>query len=1074
MWLIRLYTAITILTLAFNAVYVRSAAASDAGTVLQRKKILILGVDGLRPDALKAARTPHFDRLISEGAFSDQAVTGEVTKSAPGWASMLTGVWSGKHGVVSNDYSASWRGLSHYPTFVARLERLRPELVTASFANWSGINLFLLPDADHKVRRNTQTLSDEEVTDRAVELLRTRDPGVVFLHWDDVDAAGHAHSFHPASLEYLKAIETVDARLGRVIHAIEERPSRKHEDWLILSASDHGGKGRVHGSADPECRTVYFLAHGRGVRKGSIERPPHVVDVAATALVYLGIRPDPAWKLDGQAVGLRPERVAAARVPTEQARSAPALSRESGLASSGKDTRPGALSDFSYRGPAVDPHDGWVTPLSERRTEWSYAAGRDGAPGRLNVHGSAGRLNWIRTSENRAFTGDLSKHGADRLRFSAYYWDTTPGRNLHDLQLQLVAQADGGQAATSWTLAAPGTIDLVYLPGRKNDWTFVDFGLIDTNWTDAEAQRSGWRFEDQGGRHVPFADAVRSVGTFALSTNGSDSEWDVAYYDDIKIEPIQEPESLPRIVPRVGVPAKPPIKRGAMARELHGGVVINVADRKQLFLDDLFLVESSRGIRRVFHQPVKDARNPVFVPDRPWEHGGITGGTVLHEGGRFRMWYRPHYGQHEVPGNGQIMRTAYATSEDGVSWDRPVLGLIEYNGSKNNNLVFGNKTAGYGIHSARVVHTPWEHDPQRRYKMLLTFVRHKPPRWGFGAAFSPDGIRWRAHPKPVKVDYHKHYGSFNTVFFDTLLQRYVAYYQRRPQQQFPQPFMPSGARYMGRMESKDFVNWTDANYLAHGPDAEDPIGTDLFEPAPFQYADAAYVYLNAAVWYDEYTDQTWVRLASSRDNLIWRWVGDRKPFIPNGPEGSWDSMMIHPMFVPPVILNDELYFYYTAKTTKERPYRGVGKNDGSLAKAGHPRGYEDFCLFSVGLAKLRRDGFVSLVAGVRTGSFTTQPIQFSGSVLQLNVDAATTIGATRDKKDVTAALDHGVRVEMLDESGSVIPGFSRKECDPIREDDVRCRVTWNGSSDVSRLAGKPVKLRFYLRFARIYAFQFKD
>ena len=115
----------------------------------------------------------------------------------------------------------------------------------------------------------------------------------------------------------------------------------------------------------------------------------------------------------------------------------------------------------------------------------------------------------------------------------------------------------------------------------------LDFGVIDTNWTDAAAQRAGWRFEDQGGRHVPFADAVRSVGTFALSTNGSDNKWDVAYYDDIKIESIQEPESLPRIVPRVGVPAKPPIQHGAMPRELHGGVVINVPGRKQLFLNDL-------------------------------------------------------------------------------------------------------------------------------------------------------------------------------------------------------------------------------------------------------------------------------------------------------------------------------------------------------------------------------------------------------------------------------------------------------------------------------------------------------
>lgn len=538
----------------------------------------------------------------------------------------------------------------------------------------------------------------------------------------------------------------------------------------------------------------------------------------------------------------------------------------------------------------------------------------------------------------------------------------------------------------------------------------------------------------------------------------------------------ETPSGLPKTVPGIGIPAKPPVVRGRNTRELHAGVVLDVGTQKQLFLDDDFLVESSRGIRRVMQQPVKHPANPILVPDRPWEHGGITGGTILQEEGLLKMWYRPHYGQHEIPGNGQIMRTAYATSTDGIHWEKPNLGLIEYEGSKANNLVFGNKASGYGIHAARLLRTPEDHlrDPARRYKMLLTFVRKKPPRWGFGVAFSPDGIHWTENPEPVLVDNHKHYGSFNTVFFDPLLERYVAYFQRRPQQKFPQPFMPAGARYMGRMESADFLHWTDPNYLALGRDDRDPIGSDLFEPAPFRYSHADYVYLNCVIWYDEYTDQTWVRLASSRDNLIWRWVGDRKPFIPLGPRGSWDSMMIHPMFVPPVVVGDELYFYYTAKTTKSKPYRGVGKNDGALAKAGHKRGYEDICRFSVGLAKLRLDGFVALTGGVRTGSFTTHPIRFSGTSLELNTDASTLIGATRSEDDITPDLDHGVRVEILDELGHAIPGFSREDCDPIRDDSLQRRVSWNGNSDVGHLAGKPIKLRFYLRFAKLYGFRFRN
>jgi hypothetical protein len=185
-------------------------------------------------------------------------------------------------------------------------------------------------------------------------------------------------------------------------------------------------------------------------------------------------------------------------------------------------------------------------------------------------------------------------------------------------------------------------------------------------------------------------------------------------------------------------------------------------------------------------------------------------------------------------------------------------------------------------------------------------------------------------------------------------------------------------------------------------------------------------------------------------------------------------MFLHPMFVPPAVIGDELYFYYTSKTTKTKPYRGVGKNDGALAKAGHKRGYEDICRFSVGLAKLRLDGFVALIGGVRTGSCTTHPIRFSGKTLELNVDAATLIGATRSKDKITPNLHHGVRVEILDELGRVIPGFTRDDCDPIRKDNVRSRVSWNGNTDVSKLAGKPIKLRFYLRFAKLYAFHFRS
>lgn len=287
----RVWQAATLLTLFLAA---PGLAGSKPG------KVLIIGIDGCRPDALKAAKTPHLDRLVREGALSETAQTGPITVSGPGWSSMLTGVWAEKHGVKDNSFQGS--NYDRYPHFFRRLKQARPEAKAASIAHWGPIHTRIVRDADSSAEART----DDEVADSAARLLTETNPDVVFLHFDDVDHAGHSLGFDPALPAYLAAIEKADEQVGRVLDALRARPNYATEDWLILASTDHGGTEKRHGLDIPEHRTIFLIASGPSVVPGRIPDPTFIVDVAATALVHLGVEIDPSWDLDGRPVALRP------------------------------------------------------------------------------------------------------------------------------------------------------------------------------------------------------------------------------------------------------------------------------------------------------------------------------------------------------------------------------------------------------------------------------------------------------------------------------------------------------------------------------------------------------------------------------------------------------------------------------------------------------------------------------------------------------------------------------------------------------------------------------------------------
>ncbi|XVJ60669.1 MAG: sulfatase-like hydrolase/transferase [Tepidisphaera sp.] len=270
------------------------------------RKALVIGVDGVRPDALRAANTPAIDGLIADGAASWSCLAEDITISGPCWSTVLTGVHRNKHLVTSNSFIPN--ALATYPHFFARLrgtgqtQGACADIRTASIAHWAPINNNILLGAADVIQ---SVATDDGVRDACRALLAADTTDLIFVHFDDVDYAGHASGFSPANPSYIAAIEQTDARIGIIVDAIESRPTYASEDWLILVTTDHGGSGTSHGQNIPEHRNVFMVVSGASTAAGTvIPGTITLADVAPTVLRFLGVQPDPAWGWDGVPVGL--------------------------------------------------------------------------------------------------------------------------------------------------------------------------------------------------------------------------------------------------------------------------------------------------------------------------------------------------------------------------------------------------------------------------------------------------------------------------------------------------------------------------------------------------------------------------------------------------------------------------------------------------------------------------------------------------------------------------------------------------------------------------------------------------
>jgi len=224
------------------------------------KKVLIIGIDGCRTDALQLANTPNIDQLITNGIYSPDMMNTDVTSSGPGWSAILTGVWSDKHGVTSNDFNSS--NFEEYPPLMKYANDFSSDMHTVSIVHWGPINTEIIQDnADFSFIFPT----DEEVKNTATNYLELNDPDFMFIHFDAVDHTGHLSGFSPSNPDYIAAIEGVDALIAPLVDAIANRPTYSNEDWLILVTTDHGGKGNSHGGASFGEQHVFVVASGNSI-----------------------------------------------------------------------------------------------------------------------------------------------------------------------------------------------------------------------------------------------------------------------------------------------------------------------------------------------------------------------------------------------------------------------------------------------------------------------------------------------------------------------------------------------------------------------------------------------------------------------------------------------------------------------------------------------------------------------------------------------------------------------------------------------------------------------------------------
>jgi hypothetical protein len=497
---------------------------------------------------------------------------------------------------------------------------------------------------------------------------------------------------------------------------------------------------------------------------------------------------------------------------------------------------------------------------------------------------------------------------------------------------------------------------------------------------------------------------------------------------------------------------------------------IDIGSRRELWVDSALIerIEGHAGLR--LHHPTP--RELAITTEEPWEGNGTNYVTVFQDGDRYRMYYRGGHYSYE-PGHGRSTHRdvyCYAESPDGVVWTKPELGLFTWDGSKKNNIVWD----GVGAHAF----VPFKDanpncSAEAKYKALGVGGK----KHGLYAFASSDGIHWSLiYPEPVITK--GAFDSQNLAFWDT---------QRHEYREYHRDFR--NGRDIRTSTSKDFVHWTEPEWLSYrvvvnpgrAEKAAQPLPLDVIEPPASTYPAGRIgeLYTNQIVPYfrapqlllgfpTRYIDHGWIEAAKGWPRLEYRQVRGKN----SRREGTavTDGMFIAgrdrqqfsvwpESFIRPGLRTHDTWFYGDI-------YQAWGLVETKSAIEDAPPELSMYVTERIGQEKgarlrrytLRLDGFVSLEAPLAGGELITKPLIFQGNKLTLNF--STSAAGT-------------IRVELQSPNGQPVPGFALNDCDLLLGDSLDQTVSWKRQTDVSRLTGQPVRLRFAIQDADVYSLQFR-
>ena len=436
-------------------------------------------------------------------------------------------------------------------------------------------------------------------------------------------------------------------------------------------------------------------------------------------------------------------------------------------------------------------------------------------------------------------------------------------------------------------------------------------------------------------------------------------------------------------------------------------------NRAKYLLLDSRIIDTVSGAQLKLGTVTKHPANPMFGDDRPWE--GVLDNlypNVAYDGQAdlYKCWYHSDY-----PHNG----LCYAQSKDGLTWKKPALGLVDYQGSKQNNILFAGGGHGVGV---------WldhhESNPERRFKMFYMDCRNQNDT-SLATRFSRDGIDWsdvnKSSSRP-RGDTH------NNACWAPTLGKYVGFSRGWPSRTTPSTDPMDDQRVVNRVESTNVLDWSDPEVVFRG------IPTRQTYSMPVFFYSGVYLGLPTILQYDN-GSRVHVELAWSPDTVNWHRIEPDTPLIPlSETKGDYDWGIIYSA-VAPIFLKNEIRVYY----------------------AGGPDAHIDNTLYdsSLCLATLRPDGF----AGYQTededkaGVVTTNPVTCDGALLRISADAQ----------------GGAVCISLLDVEGTAVG-----QAKPVTADLTDGVISWKDDFELADIRGTKIRLRFELDNAILYSFSFTD